>query len=74
MLWWPVNIYISDQNVYFIILFHFIILNNDMEIVLSYNIGPLCVNMDENVHRFVLRGKKIEKEKLREWERDREKR
>ena len=30
------------------------ILNNDMEIVLSYNIGPLCVNMDENVHRFVL--------------------
>jgi hypothetical protein len=34
------------------------ILNNDMEFVLSYIIGPLCVDKDENVHRYAVRGEK----------------
>ena len=42
------------------------ILNNDMEIVLSYIIGPMCFKKYENGHRFALsaiRGRERERER-----------
>ena len=40
-----------------------------MEVVLSYIIGPLCVDKDENVHRYEVRGENREIKRVRERQR-----